>query len=184
LVCVVDSVFWRSGAIFGRAGPTFGVKVECPEAEPRTYDLDGGRRSPADAVIAGTVWGMWMHVPQVQSSGRAVRLRSSLRLGPPAVGGRGHGAFHVRSGGVNQTRVPPPAPVGNLTCGDLAPVHGRNVSCRTRDWGGGMVQGSDVAVAHAVEDQSGQFAGGGGLGDVAGFGAAADQDAVLDRADR
>ncbi|MDB4872447.1 MAG: hypothetical protein JWL97_3451 [Gemmatimonadales bacterium] len=99
-------------------------------------------------------------------------------------GGRGHGAFHVWSGGVNQTRVPPPAPVGNLTCGDLAPVHGRNVSCRTRDWGGGVVEGSDMAVAHAVEDQGGQFTGGGGLGDVTGFGAAAGQDAVLDRADR
>ncbi|GAA1834214.1 hypothetical protein GCM10009735_82290 [Actinomadura chokoriensis] len=62
-------------------------------------------------------------------------------------------------------------------------LDGPERSCRVLGGDGGVVEGPDVAVAHAVEDQDGQMAGGGDLGDVAGLLAAAGQDAVADRAD-
>src|SRR6266571_8601134 len=89
---------------------------------------------------------------------------------------------------------------GRIACG-LAPGGGQNAwrprawplarescSCRPRRLGYGRVggwpgQAADLPVAQAVVDQGEQPAGGGDLGDVAGFLAAAGDDGVPGRAD-
>jgi hypothetical protein len=121
----------------------------------------------------------------VELSGAPHRWRAGLAAAViPSPGsscgcGRGHGAFHVRPGRVNQRRVPPGS--GGQTCGRPRAGLRLRWSCGCR-----MVlgQGADVAVAQAVEDQGEQAAGSGDLRDVLCLLAAAGDDLVLYGADR
>ena len=132
---------------------------------------------------------------------RAVPLAAFI---PSRVPGRGRGAWggfaSERSGGANQRGARPPGGGGRIACG-LAPGGGQNAwrpraratgregwSCRLllRRVGGpaGPGQAADLVVAHPVEDQGEQLAGGGDLGDVLCFLPAAGDDGVLALADR
>jgi hypothetical protein len=160
-----------------------GVRVERPEAEPRTYDLEAGTAARRMLVIAGTVCGCGFGAPGAVWLGGQSGCGHPFAWVLPRVPGGGMGRFTCGPAGSISAAFASSVWVVNMTCGGLAPVHGPDVSCRGGDRGGG-IQGADVAVPHAVEDQCGQPAGGGDLGDVTRLAPASGDDALCGGPDR
>jgi hypothetical protein len=153
------------------------------EGFPDRAALEGFRAQSPDTWAAGWKGPWWCGVVGCAPSVAcwAGRLAAAVIPSPGSSCGcgRGHGAFHVRPGRVNQRRVPPGS--GGQTCGRPRAGLRLRWSCGCR-----MVlgQGADVAVAQAVEDQGEQAAGSGDLRDVLCLLAAAGDDLVLYGADR
>ena len=174
----------RSPAARGGAGGVLEVAGREPD------DRGGGKREPG--VVRGIR--LFRSVPWSGSSrcGQCRWLHSSLRLSP-AVEGRGRmGRVRVRGGGqAGSIRGRPRRRVGrrgrNLATSRLAAGQGKLFMPPARPGSpavgpGGPGQAADLPVAHPVEDQGQQPAGGGDLGDVPGFLPAAGDDGLLDSA--
>ena len=159
--------------------------------------LDAGDRAPIIGGCGERLPRGWVCVYRLSAphgrlaAGQARWLHSSLRLSPAWLPG-GMGRVRVRagrgqSGGRPRRRAGRAAgarrgaecsaasrPVAGQIAGGRGPGQGHAA------WRGRGGQAADVPVAHAVEDQGEQLAGGGDLGDVLGLLAAAGDDAVLD----
>ena len=113
--------------------------------------------------------------------GRPAGLHTSLRGSPACLPGC-MGRLRGWPGGVNHAgaRAAGPAAAGARRGQYVARPRARP-RARSRSCGlSRPVGAADVPVAHAVEDQGEQLAGGGDLGGVLGLGAAAGDDGVLD----
>lgn len=117
--CCLESVFlpvrggfegvpgWRPGSRCSARRRSRGRTILRPDGGPADSEWPPGRCGGCGLCAPGAV-----------VSERAVRLRSSLRLGPHAPGGGWwHGAFHVWPGGVNQRRVRATGAGGEQTWG-------------------------------------------------------------------
>ena len=163
---------WRAGGSWTGRSP---AALAAPQASfPARRRWRGAGKAPGgDYAVMGAP-------SPVGPAGRPAGCRHPFGCAPAWLAG-GHGAVRVRSGqGQSQPRA---ATSGVEGAGAGGGQYNEAATCPAGPAHARLPRAdgaADVPVAQAVEDQGEQLAGGRGLGDVVGLGAAAGDDRVLD----
>ena len=189
--CLLSRHSCCPGRASGRTGSRTG-RSPAASAAPEASLMRGSREPIIGAAGEGprTCWGLCgCRRPMAgHPAGQAAGCIHPFVCPRRAAGGHGAGSRQGRAGPIRWAPAPP-GQAGGRMFGGLAPggggqnswrprARGPWLSCRWRRAG----RAADAPVAHAVEDQGEQLAGGGDLGDVLCLLAAAGDDGVLDLA--